>query len=178
MELKPTRAPDPQERETSSPQCPSRDFQRGVSTDVAIPRSIVWAAIPPPLPKENSHCLTKRHSLRPSCANTSRHMLSMFPLGYRAEVRHLPDHWLSLNEKKRSPRGPRFFGTFQMLAVVRSPTTPRGSREGHIPSQQGPSQTLCRFFVFTLLTSTRPTTQGTNCIGRHPGGQELKQKDM
>ena len=36
------------------------------------------------------------------------------------------------------------------------PTTSQGSRRGHILSQQDPSQTFCRLFVFTLLTSIRP----------------------
>ena len=61
-----------------------------------------------------------------------------------------------VRKKKSSPCGPYLLGMFQPLAVVRIPTTSQGSREGHILSQQGTSQTVCRLFIFTLLTSIKP----------------------
>ena len=40
--------------------------------------------------QERSHCSTEGQSLRPSCANQSRHVLSLFRLGYKARIQTTP----------------------------------------------------------------------------------------
>ena len=63
---------------------------------------------------------------------------------------------LLMRKTKSSPCGPYSLAVSQQLVAKRIPTTSQGSRKGHILPQQGPSQTFCRLFVFTLLTSIRP----------------------
>ena len=59
-----------------------------------------------------------------------------------------------------SPCGQCFFATFQLLAVVRIPTTAQGSRKGHVllHPKKGPSQAVCRLFILAPLTVNRPRT--------------------
>ena len=49
------------------------------------------------LSQEKSHCPTERHFPQPSCADQSRHMLSMFRLRRRARIDQLTEDPLALS---------------------------------------------------------------------------------
>ena len=92
------------------------------------------------LSQEKSHCSTERHFPHPSCADRSRHMLSLFRLRCRVD-QLTEDHRLFLQEEEELTMRPIYFpGTFRCVETVRKCTLSHGSKQGQTPSHIGVSR--------------------------------------
>ena len=97
--------------------------------------------------KSGLHGCAKKHNVKFSTLCSPSSSVKDLPSsskGVAFKAHHLlVDCCLLLNRKKKSsPYGPCFFGTFQTLAVVHSPTA----------HESPPSHTFCRLFVSGALT--------------------------
>ena len=117
---------------------------------------------PPFLPTLEYNPETRRWPLRRSCANRSK--AQAFNVSAKNAGPQIPPPSCEQNgsflmgKKRSSPCGACFFGTFQTLAVVRTPH--------NIPRiQTRPRPCPARPFPHLLQTTC------TNCTGRHPRGQ-------